>query len=129
MQQYLDLLRLARDSGVGKTRPHRHRHALRSSAIRCASTWPTVFPLVTTKKVHLKSIIYELLWFLRGETNVHWLQEHGVSHLGRMGRRQWRAGSGLWLSMAQLAVADRWHHRPDRRPDRRYQEKPPTRAA
>ncbi|MGQ4616649.1 thymidylate synthase [Nocardia sp. R7R-8] len=76
--QYEDLLRLVLASGTKKadrtgtgTRSifgHQLRYDLAAG-----------FPLITTKKVHLKSIVYELLWFLRGDSNIGWLREHGVS--------------------------------------------------
>ncbi|WP_227996978.1 thymidylate synthase [Nocardia australiensis] len=76
--QYEDLLRLVLASGTAKadrtgtgTRSifgHQLRYDLSAG-----------FPLITTKKVHLKSIVYELLWFLRGDSNIAWLREHGVS--------------------------------------------------
>ncbi|WP_067533336.1 thymidylate synthase [Nocardia crassostreae] len=76
--QYEDLLRLVLDSGTPKadrtgtgTRSV-FGHQLRYDLSRG-------FPLITTKKVHLKPIVYELLWFLRGDSNVKWLREHGVT--------------------------------------------------
>ena len=71
------------------------------------------FPLVTTKKLHLKSIIHELIWFLAGSTNIAYLKDNGVSIWDEWADAERRTGSDLRLPVAQLADAVRRAHRPD----------------
>lgn len=126
MQQYLDLMRHVRDNGAERTDRtgtgtlsvfgHQMRFDLNAG-----------FPLVTTKKIHMKSVIYELLWFLKGDTNVKYLNDNGVSiwnewadsdgDLGPVYGHQWRswpAPDGSRIDQIRNLL-DQIRNRPDSR--------------
>ena len=126
MQQYLTLLSDILERGTDKS--DRTGTGTRSIfGYQMRFDLSEGFPLVTTKKLHLKSIIYELLWFIRGETNVRWLQERGVTiwdewadengDLGPVYGSQWRswpAPDGRHIDQLQNVI-DQIRAKPDSR--------------
>ena len=126
MRQYHDLLRQILDHGTAKT-DRTGTGTLSIFGPQMRFDLSEGFPLVTTKKVHLKSIIYELLWFLRGDTNVAYLHEHGVSiwdewadaqgNLGPVYGHQWRSwpdGHGGHIDQISQ-ILQQLRHSPDSR--------------
>ena len=126
MKQYLDLLRHVRERGARKL-DRTGTGALSVFGYQMRFDLGQGFPAVTTKKLHFKSIIHELLWFLRGDSNIRYLQDHGVSiwdewadeegELGPVYGSQWRSWRGAdGAVIDQIAkVVEQIKHNPDSR--------------
>jgi thymidylate synthase len=126
MQQYLEMMRHVLESGVRKS-DRTGTGTISVFGYQMRFSLEDSFPLLTTKKLHLKSIVYELLWMLRGETNVQYLNDHGVTiwdewademgELGPVYGAQWRSWRGVDGGVVdQISwVVDQIKNKPDSR--------------
>ena len=118
MQQYLDMMRHVREHGVRKD-DRTGTGTLSVFGHQMRFDLAAGFPLVTTKKLHLRSIVHELLWFLQGDTNIAYLREHGVGiwdewadELGNLGPvygaqwRSWPAPDGSHIDQISQVMAE-----------------------